>query len=78
MKYDVYLNYLADWVIPALSYMENEIWDIVNKDANYKGGLSPEELKERTGLDFYNYTVFVLERLVLYYVKEKNLKVKHI
>lgn len=78
MKADVYRDYLEHWIKPALIYMENDIWAQVNQDATYRGGISPEELKERTGLDFYNHVTFVLERLVLYYVKEKNLLVKHI
>ena len=78
MKADVYRDYIESWIKPTLEYLEGNLWEITNRDAQYKGGLSPEELKERTGLDFYNYTVFVLERLVLYYIKEKNLKIKQI
>jgi len=78
MKADVYRDYVENWIKPSLEYMEHDIWDRVNQDATYRGGISPEELKERTGLDYYNFVTFVLERLVLYYIKEKNLLVKHI
>lgn len=78
MKVDVYKDYLTNWILPSLDYMENEIWDMVNKDANYTGGISQEELKKRTNLDFFNFVTFTLERLVLFYIKEKNLKVKQI
>ena len=75
LKSELYADYIKNWVIPSLEYMENDIWEEVNVDANYSSNLSKEEFKEITGLDFYNYATFVLERLIIYYIKDKNLSV---
>lgn len=72
MKKDLWVDYLENWIVPSLNYMENEIWDEVNVDANYKTGISKEELIENTGLEFYNYVTFVLERLVVFFMKDKK------
>lgn len=63
-KAEVYRKYVNEVIIPALDYMENEIWEEVNKDAQYKSGLSTEKLKEYTGLDYYNFVTFTLERML--------------
>jgi hypothetical protein len=52
--------------------MENEIWEEVNVDAKYEG-VGKEKLKELTGLEFYNNVTFVLERLILFYIRDKKL-----
>lgn len=78
MKTELYKEYVETWIKPSLYYMENVIWDEVNKDANYLGGLSKEQLKENTNLDFYNYITFVLERLILQFIDYKQLKVKNV
>jgi hypothetical protein len=63
-KGNVYKEYVNSVVIPALNYMENEIWEEVNKDAQYKSGLSREQLLKYTGLEYYNFVTFVLERML--------------
>lgn len=63
-KPEIYTRYIEEVIIPALDYMENEIWDEVNVDAIYKSGLEKEKLKEYTGLDFYNLVTFTLERML--------------
>lgn len=75
MKTDLYKDYVNNWIIPTLNFLENEIWEEVNIDANYQSNLSKEEFKELTGLDFYNYVTFILERLIVFYMYDKNLKV---
>ena len=76
MKSEYYKDYINNWIIPALDYMENtSFWYEVNRDAQYKGGLTPEQLKETTNLDFFNFVTFILERLILFYIHNKNLKV---
>ena len=76
MKSEYYKDYINNWIVPALDYMENtSFWYEVNKDAQYKGGLTPEQLKETLGLDFYSFPTFILERLILFYIHNKNLKV---
>jgi hypothetical protein len=43
-------------------------------DANYGSGLPSEKLMESAGVGYYNYITFVLERLIVFYIKSKNLK----
>jgi len=74
MKKENWVDYLENWVVPSLEYMENEIWDEVNVDANYVTGISSEQLMESAGVGYYNYVTFVLERLIIFYIKSKNLK----
>lgn len=62
-KTEVYKQYVNDVVVPVLDFMENNP-EIFHKDANYKHGLTPEKLKEYTGLDFYTWHTFVLERML--------------
>jgi hypothetical protein len=76
MKSEYYKDYITNWIKPSLEYMENtSFWYEVNRDAQYKGGLTPEQLKEATNLDFFNFVTFILERLILFYIHNKNLKV---
>lgn len=63
-KADIYKKYVNEIIIPSLNYMENEIWEEVNIDAQYKSGLSKEKLKEYTGLEYYNFVTFICERLL--------------
>lgn len=74
MKKEFMVDYIENWIIPALEFMENDIWNEINVDANYEG-VGRQKLKELTNLDFYNYTSFVLERLIIVYIKEKQLRV---
>ena len=74
MKSELFADYVENWIIPSINYMENEIWEEVNVDANYKSHLSKEEFKELTGLDFYNYLTFILERMPSFYIYDKKLK----
>jgi hypothetical protein len=61
-------DYIENWVKPALEYLEGKLWNLANTDSKYKG-VGREKLKELTGLDYYNHITFVLERLILYYLK---------
>lgn len=78
MKTDLYKEYVDTVIIPLLDYMENEVREEAFQDAHYKGGLNSEDLKKYTGLDHYFLMVFVLERVILYYIENKKLKVKNI
>lgn len=77
-KTEVYKTYLNEVINPAIEYMENEIWEEVNVDAEYKSGLSPEKLKEFTGMEYYNYVTFICERLLPFFIHKKGLKVRDI
>ena len=73
----VYLDFINNWAKPSLELLEGELWPIVNKDAGYQAGLPKRELKRLTGLDFYNYLPFVMERLFSQYLANNpELKVK--
>mgnify|MGYP003511397706 CR=1 FL=1 len=48
---------------------------LVLNQAMNDADLTPEQLKETTNLDFFNFVTFILERLILFYIHNKNLKV---
>ena len=74
LKKKYYKEYVNNWVKPSLEILENELWEEVNVDADYTSGLNKEDLKKYTGLDFYNYVTFVLERLIVYFIANKQIK----
>lgn len=70
---DVYEGYVNTLLRPAMELMEydNEIRDIIWKDAKYTKGNKPEvkaRLKEQIGVDYYPYHPFVCERLFSFYM----------
>lgn len=78
MKKEYMIDYIENWIIPSLEYLETDIWYEVNVDAQYKSGLTSEQLLESAGVEFYNFVTFILERLIIFYMYEKNLKVKNL
>lgn len=72
----IYTQYINQVIKPSLHLMENELWDIANLDANYQAP-SPD-FKKHTGLNFYNYIPFVLERMFMQFVETYQIKVKDI
>jgi len=76
MKTDLWKDYVENWVKPAIEFMEND--PEYFEDAKYITGLPTNKLQELTGLDYYPYQTFVLERLILYFVADKKLKVKRV
>jgi len=76
MKSEYWKDYVENWVKPAIAFMEEN--QEYSQNANYVSGLPADKLKEYTGLDFYTYHTFVLERLILYYIANKQLKVLNI
>lgn len=78
-KGSVYKQYVNEIIIPALNYMENEIWEEANKDAQYKWGLTSEKLKEYTEMEYYNFVTFVCERLLSTWLyNNKNITFKQL
>lgn len=77
MKTEVFNDYVNNYITPAIDYMENNR-DRFFIDAQYKGGLLAEELEKYTGLSYYPIMTFVLERLILMYLEDKNLKVLNV
>lgn len=73
MKKENWVDYVENWVKPALEFMEND--PEYSENANYTSGLPADKLKELTGLDHYTYHTFVLERLIVFYVHQKQLSI---
>lgn len=71
----VYQAYINDVIKPSLALLEGDLWSEVNKDAGYTRAMHKERLKKLTGLDFYNYVPFVLERMMSQYIANLDLKV---
>lgn len=74
LRTPLYLEYINTIIVPALYLLENKYWELANKDANYKSGLSSEKLKEATDLDYYNFVTFICERLIGQWIDKKKLK----
>jgi hypothetical protein len=73
-KTEVYREY-AKFLKSAIYLMEHdpEIKGLVSMDAQYHSGLSKEDLKLYTGLDYYTFHTFVLERLMSIWIDHKGL-----
>lgn len=71
---DVYKDYMFRVVKPSLELLEGELWKMANISAKYTAGVDKEILKKHTGLDFYNYVPFVIERLMMQYIWNKGIK----
>ena len=76
MKTDLWKDYIENWIKPAIEFMDND--PEYFEDAKYITGLPTDKLQELTGLDYYTYHTFVLERLILYFIADKKLKVKKV
>lgn len=70
----VYTDYMNTVIKPCLALLEGPLWDRVNVPAGYTAGLEAAELKRCTGLEFYNFVPFVLERMMMQYIENKNIK----
>jgi hypothetical protein len=70
----VYTHYVNTIIKPCLELLEGELWPVVNQDAGYTAGLSKEELMKHTGLEFYNYVPFCMERMFMQYVHNHRIK----
>lgn len=71
----IYTDYINRVLKPSLELLETELWEQVNVPAGYTAGLELDELKRLTGLDFYNYAPFVLERMFMQYVDNNDFKI---
>ncbi len=71
----IYTDYVNRVLKPSLKLLETELWEQVNIPAGYTAGLELDELKRLTGLDFYNYVPFVLERMFMQYVDNNDFKI---
>jgi hypothetical protein len=73
-KADVYKEYV-ELLKKAIDIMETdpEIKELCWKDSSYKTGLNTEDLKKYTGLDYYPFHTFILERLMSIWIVNKKL-----
>jgi hypothetical protein len=71
----IYQDYINSVIIPCLDLLEGEMWSEVNKPSGYTAGIELQKLKEFTGLEFYNYIPFILERMFMQYCENKKLNV---
>lgn len=62
-KSEIYEKYIEEVLIPAIDLMETKYKYLAWEDANYKSGLKKEALKKYTGLEYYTFHTFILERL---------------
>lgn len=74
MKKRTYIDYINAVIKPCLELLEGEMWEEVNKPSGYSAGVKLAELKNNTGLDFYNYVPFILERMTMQYVNAKGIQ----
>jgi hypothetical protein len=72
-KKEIYKDFINTWIKPSIFVMENnkELNKLVLEECNYKG-LPREQLLAYTGLSYYNYVTFLLERLFSFYLEENN------
>jgi hypothetical protein len=70
---DIYQAYINKVIKPCLEFLEGPLWEEVNRPAGYRGALPTEKLKELTGLDFYNFVPFIMERMMMQFVSHYNL-----
>jgi hypothetical protein len=71
----VYLSYINELIKPCLELLEGPMWEEVNVPASYTRAMPAERLKELTGLDFYNYVPFILERMMCQFIHSRKLVV---
>lgn len=72
--YDDYVQYVLK---PCLELLEGDMWEQVNKPAGYTRAMDAEKLKKFTGLDFYNYVPFIMERMFMLYVDYTKPNITH-
>jgi len=73
-KANVYKDYV-EVLKKAIDIMETdqEIKDLCWNDSGYETGLNPADLKKYTGLDYYPFHTFILERLMSVWIINKKL-----
>jgi hypothetical protein len=72
VKWDLYKEFIEKIIKPAIELLETKYVDLAWKDANYKDGLSPNELGKFTGLNHYTFHTFILERLWSAYLQSRS------
>lgn len=70
----VYVDYVETIIKPCLKLLEGPLWSLANKSAQYTAGVARTELRKTTGLDYYNYVTFVLERMAMQYIHNREIR----
>lgn len=73
-KRDVYLGYINNIIKPCIELLEGPLWVYVNQESGYTRAMDRDKLKRLTGLEFYNYVPFILERMMIFYIHTHKLK----
>jgi hypothetical protein len=69
----LYKKYVSEVITPAIEILENDLKELAWKNSGYNG-LKPEKLKELTGLKYYTFHTFLLERLLSVWLENQNYK----
>jgi hypothetical protein len=73
----VLIDYVDNVLAPAIDKLENDksIQSIINQPQPYKKGRLPENLQAEWGINYYPMHVFLLERLFMYFLENRNYSV---
>ena len=71
----VYKHYVESVIIPSLELLEGALWELTNLPSGYTAGIDLVKLKAGTGLAFYNFVPFVLERMLMQYIDNYGINV---
>ena len=74
-KKEIYKEFVTTIIKPAIHILEIDLKEKAWKSANYVSGLTSEQLKEFTGLDYYTFHTFLLERLFGQWLETKRYKI---
>src|SRR5690349_7417545 len=71
---DIFCHYIRTVIVPCLEILETTLWEVVDKPAGYTRAMDAKKLKELTGLEYYNYVPFILERMLMQYIDHYKVK----
>ena len=74
VRTDIYKEYINNIIKPAIELLETKYKEQVWKDSKYQG-MEKQKLKQHTGLDYYPFHTFILERLFSIWIENKNYKI---
>lgn len=73
-KGSLYSEYVDSVLKPAIELLDGQYKDLAFNNSGYKG-LNAAKLKEVTGLNYYTFHTFILERLLSVWIENKDLKI---
>ena len=63
-KYSVYKRYVEEIIKPAIKILEEDMIMEAFTNSQYKSSLTKEQLISYTGMDYFSYHTFLIERLL--------------